>query len=279
MTLARAHNGVIINADALQIYDALPILTAQPSLDDRAQIPHALYGTLSPDQPSNAISWVSLAVTAIQTAWAHAQTPIVVGGTGLYLRALADGLSPLPQVDETSRANARALHDNLGNPGFHAELNKIDPVMAARLNPNDTQRLIRAFEVMTATGRSLAEWQESPPIPPLPTATFHKILIDAPRDVLRDRAFTRLQQMMATGVMNEVAEFAACIERGELSPTCGPTQALGYFALADAVAGRIRPDDALGIAHTQTAQYIKRQQTWFRHQMAFDEVVGSAEDS
>jgi tRNA dimethylallyltransferase len=271
--LARAHHGIIINADSLQIYNALPILTAQPGAIDQHALPHALYGTLPPDILCSVAMWLDLAVPLIRSAWTNDQTPIVVGGTGLYLRALLDGLSPLPPVDEATRTQARALQSELGNPGFHAALAELDPKMAARLNPNDTQRLVRAYEVMRSTGRSLADWQEEAPVPPLPEATFEKILIDAPRPVLRGNAFKRLHQMVEHGVMDEVAGFAARIADSELSPACAPTQALGYFAFADAAAGRIRLDDAIGLAFTQTAQYIKRQQTWFRHQMTFDRII------
>lgn len=270
---ARHHNGVIINADALQRYDALPILTAQPSATDQSSVPHLLYGALTPDQTSDVKNWMDAATAAIHDVWALAKTPIVVGGTGLYLKSLIGGLPAMPETPADIRGQARALQATIGNPAFHGELQKIDPVMAHRLNPNDSQRLIRAYEVIMATGISLYDWQQQPHIKPLPDAVFHSILIDAAREVLRDRAMWRLHQMIDHGVLDEVAAFAARIERGELPDDCSPTIALGYRPFLAHLRGGVTREAALKQAHIDTAQYIKRQQTWLKHQMIFDEVI------
>jgi tRNA dimethylallyltransferase len=270
---ATAQNGVIINADALQRYDALPILTAQPNADDRARVPHILYGTEHPGHTGHVKDWMDAATAAIQTAWTNNQTPIVVGGTGLYLKSLTRGLPAMPDIPDDIRNDARALQNKRGNPDFHHELAKIDPVMAGRLNPNDSQRLIRAYEVMAATGVSLDEWQQAPPIKPLPDAQFTSILIDGNREVLRTRALTRLHQMIEHGVLDEVAGFAARITSGALAADCAPTIALGYRPFLDHLNGNITRAEAITAAHIQTAQYIKRQQTWLRHQMKFDETL------
>lgn len=270
--MARAKNGVVINADSVQIYNALHILSAQPSRADQSTVPHKLYGVLSITQTSSVQHWLNLARAEIETAWTNAQHPIIVGGTGLYLNTLTLGLSPMPEVPDDVRANARAQQKEMGNPAFHRELSRLDPVMAARLCPSDTQRLIRAYEVITATGRSLAEWQAMPRVVPLPSAHIHKILVDAPRDVLRARARTRLNQMIEQDVLNEVATFRALPGATE-SPA---QKALGYRAFCAHLDGDITIDQAIDDAFTETAQYIKRQQTWFRHQMAFDETISRA---
>lgn len=264
--LAREKNGIIINADALQIYDALPILTAQPDARARAAIPHALYGTLTADVVLHARAWLDLALPVIRAAWTHGAHPIVVGGTGLYLKTLIHGLSPVPDIPAAVRDEVRALHTALGNPAFHAHLAEIDPVMAARLKPGDSHRLMRAYEVMRATGKSLATWHELPGAPPLPEAVWRTILIDGPRESLRIRARARLAAMMECGVLDEVAAFKARIDQGELAPDAPPTRALGYHALAASLDGAMTRDEAFEAAVTETCQYIKRQQTWFRHQ-------------
>lgn len=271
--LAAERNGVIINADALQIYNVLPILTAQPDAASLAAAPHALYGILPPEKTTSVADWCARAVEAIRNAWTHGQTPIVVGGTGLYLKSLQYGLSPLPNVPDVVRSAARALQAELGNPAFHATLANIDPKMAARLNPNDSQRLIRAYEVMVATGKSLQDWQDAPPVPPLPDALFDRILVDGDRDVLRMRSLKRLRQMIDMGVLDEVRGFAAQIVAQNLHPDCAPTNALGYHAFTQHLAGKISIEDAVHAAAIQTGQYIKRQQTWLRHQMTFDHTI------
>ena len=273
ITQARAKNGVIINADSVQIYADLPILSARPTHADMVTVPHELYGILDARTVCNAQDYVDRAVAAIHTAFENGGHPIVVGGTGLYLTALCDGLSPLPDVPEDVRVQARALHAQMGTPAFHAHLATLDPVMSQRLRPTDTQRLIRAAEVFMATGRSLAIWQDAPRVPPLPTARFHKILVDGPRAVLRARAQARLGAMITAGAIDEVAEFRDRILRDGLDENCPPTRALGYSAFVDYLDGVMDLDTAVASAFTQTAQYIKRQQTWFRHQMAFDDVV------
>lgn len=271
--LATQKNSIIINADALQIYDALPILTAQPDAIAHAAFPHALYGVYPPDQICNAATWGAMVTPIIRAAWDKGQHPIVVGGTGLYLKSLISGLSPIPDIPDDIRCATRELHAKLGNPAFHGALAAIDPVVAERLKPNDSQRLMRAYEVMRATGTSLVLWQEKPGIPPLPDASFHTILVDGAREILRTRAEKRLQQMITGGVLDEVRAFHQLMMGGTLRSDAPPTRALGYHSFVDHLEGRITLDHAIKAAHLETCQYIKRQQTWFRHQMTFDETI------
>jgi tRNA dimethylallyltransferase len=266
LQMAQEKNGVIINADSMQIYNALPILTAQPSADDRQSAPHRLYGTLQPDQPCSAAQWRSLAIAEIETALANNQTPIVTGGTGLYIGALIYGLSPMPDVPPEIRAEAMRLQSERGNPGFHAELEKIDPAMAGRLHPNDTQRLIRAWEVMTATGQSLNDWQAEPREAPPEGWSFHVTLVLPDREILYSRCNTRFDHMLQNGALDEVAAF-------DCTGTYAVENALGYRALKAHTEGRMSLEDAVTTAKTETRQYAKRQVTWFRHQLKHAEDI------
>ena len=263
MAQAMENNGVIINADSMQIYDALFALTAQPSLQDKEKIAHRLYGLLPPEQTCSAERWRMLAMAEIETAWRQDRLPIVTGGTGLYLNSLIYGLSPVPSVPDTVRAAAIALQRDLGNPGFHAQLELADPVMAARLHPNDTQRLVRAWEVWQATGRSLAAWQALPRAGTPPDWRFDVTLILPPRHTLYARCDRRFDQMIAANVLGEVGNFLSRYGDADLPVT----HALGFQPLCDYVDGRLSLDDAITLAKIETRQYAKRQVTWFRHQI------------
>lgn len=260
--LAMKTNGVVINADSMQIYDALPILTAQPGADDRARVPHILYGTMNPADKSSAQGWRNDAIHAIEAALQAGQHPVVTGGTGLYIKALVEGLSDIPDVPDTVRQAAMALQRDIGNPAFHAALNARDPVMGAKLNPNDTQRLLRAWEVLEATGKSLSYWQTMPLQGPPPGWTFKIIIMTPEREKLHQRCDTRFQMMLEMGALAEVRKGLATL------PDHAPvTQALGYRALARHIRGEIKLEEAITLSCAETRQYAKRQDTWFRHQI------------
>jgi tRNA dimethylallyltransferase len=263
LSRACAENGVIINADSMQIYDALPILTARPTAEDMRVAPHFLYAALSPDEPCNAQSWRDMAAPVIETALQKGHRPIVVGGTGLYINALLHGLSPMPVIPESIRADAMKLQQKSGNPGFHACLHALDPVMASRLHPNDTQRLIRAYEVVKATGKSLADWQNAPREAPPPSWQFHVTLVLPERGLLYDRCNKRFDQMIEDHGLGEVAHFHALNPSGDLPVA----NALGYKDLTRYLDGTVTLDEAIIQAKAQTRHYAKRQVTWFRHQI------------
>lgn len=271
LAMATDENGVIINADSMQVYDALRILTASPDDADRARAPHALYNILPPDEICSAARWAAMALPAIARALDDGRLPIVVGGTGLYLRALMHGLSPIPALPPATRDAAIAAQKAAGNPGFHALLAARDPVMAARLHPHDTQRLVRAWEVFEGTGRSLATWQALPPLPPaLPDGTplrFAVTVFDLPRATLHDRCHRRLDIMLAQGALEEVSALDDLITGGGAPPDAPVTNALGYTALRDYQRGLISHDEAMTRTAAQTRQYIKRQCTWLRNQI------------
>lgn len=264
---AQTCGGVIINADALQVYDALPLLTARPAADDMQAAPHMLYGVIPPTEICSARRWTDLAVAAIQQTLAGGRTPILVGGTGLYLRTLMEGLSPVPDVPPEIRAMMIARQRAMGNPAFHAAFSAHDPVMAARLHPNDTQRLIRAWEVLEATGKSLAAWQAQQPQPPVPEWTYDVLVLDPPRDVLYDRCNRRFLMMMEQGALEEVQAYDQRMARGEVLDTGGVTQALGFWPLRAGLHGVLSREEAITQAQTHTRQYAKRQVTWLKNQV------------
>ncbi|MGZ9107280.1 MAG: tRNA (adenosine(37)-N6)-dimethylallyltransferase MiaA [Micavibrio sp.] len=269
--LAVAHaqktGGVVINADSLQIYNALPILTAQPSPAETTLVPHCLYSALDVSEKCSAQQWRDMAVAEIENAFAENLHPVIVGGTGLYLKALLAGLSDIPDVPPEIRQAAMDLQKKVGNPGFHAELQKRDPVMGARLNPNDTQRLIRAYEVLQATGKSLAHWQDSPRQGPPADWRFTVIIATPDRAELHRRCDLRFDLMTANGALEEVAGLNDRIERGEIAADAPITHALGFTPLQSFIKGGITLAEATERGKAETRQYAKRQDTWFRHQI------------
>ncbi|OIR06264.1 tRNA dimethylallyltransferase [mine drainage metagenome] len=270
LALAQAVNGVVINADSMQVYAGLRVLTARPSPADEALAPHRLYGVLAPSDLCSVGRWRALALAEMEAAWAAGRLPVVVGGTGLYLRALTQGLSPIPEIPETVRAETRALLERLGNQAFHARLAGRDPVMAARLHPGNSQRLARAWEVLEATGRSLADWQDQPAPDRLEAATA-TVLLAPPREALYQSCDRRFLAMLEQGALDEVAALMAL----RLDPALPVMKALGVPELAAHLAGRLGLEQAMAQAQQATRHYAKRQSTWFRHQLAADFVLNA----
>lgn len=264
---AARDNGVIVNADSMQVYDALPILTAQPSAAEQKALPHRLYGVIPPDQSCSAGNWREHAMREITDILSAGKTPIVVGGSGLYIKALMDGFSPIPDVPDDVRRAAMDLQAKLGNPAFHAELQKRDPEMAARFHPFHTARLVRAWEVLEATGKSLADWQRLPRETPPEDWRFTVEVILPDRDTLNARCDARFDAMMADGAMDEIAAFDRWLTEGRIPPTALINRALGAQPLLAYYRGQISREDAVGQAKLETRQYAKRQMTWFRHQI------------
>lgn len=267
LELARELDGVILNCDSLQIYDALPILSAQPSANDQAQAPHKLYAHLHPNDVCSAGSWREMAEPLIADILERGQTPIICGGTGLYIKALVEGLSPIPDIPDDIRTRAIEMQKKWDAPTLHAHLKERDPVMAGRLDPNNRARLVRAWEVLEATGKSLAEWQEQPLIGPPVHWKFqiHKILPE--RSELHARIEQRFDQMLELGALEEAETFAEQIEAGEVEPHVPITKALGFQALDEYIKGRLSLEDARERTLAETRQYAKRQITWFRNQI------------
>lgn len=253
--LAERLGGTVINADAMQCYAELRIVTARPTPEDEARVPHRLYGVLPAARAGHVAWWREAALEAM----AAAAVPILCGGTGMYLRALTQGLSALPEVSAEARGEARAALAELGASGLHARLHPAD---RAVLRPNDAQRIARAFEVWRATGQSLSHWQDTAPrLAPAPHR-FRAILLDPPRPTLRASIERRWEDMLAQGARAEVAALLA----RNLDPALPAMGAHGVPELAALHRGEIDAAAASRHAVSATAAYTKRQATWFRHQ-------------
>jgi len=261
LAIAREFEGTVINADAMQVYSGLAILTNRPGAEDEAAAPHRLFGILPPGETCSAGRWRALALDACTESWRAGRLPVVVGGTGLYLRALASGLAPVPPVPASVRAASRVLLAELGVAALHARLAERDPAMAARLRPSDSQRVVRAWEVIEATGRSLAEWQKEPS-PDAAELRAFRILVSPPRAELYSACDARFLAMIERGALDEVRGLMAL----GLDPALPAMKALGVRELAAHLAGKLSLGDAVVQAQAATRRYAKRQTTWFRHQ-------------
>jgi tRNA dimethylallyltransferase len=261
LAVAEALGGTIINADSMQVYRDLAVLTARPGAAALARAPHRLYGVVESAEACSAGRWRGLALAEIAAAREAGRVPVVTGGSGLYLRALLEGLAPVPPVAAALRAEARALHARLGGEGFRRALAARDPEAAQRLAAGDTQRLIRAYEVVTATGRALADWRRGQgPVAGPPAAA---VLLLPQRAALYTACDARFLRMMERGAL---AEVQALLARG-LDPALPAMRAVGVPELAALLAGRASREAAVAAAQQATRRYAKRQYTWFRHQM------------
>ncbi len=263
LAIATAFGGTVINGDSMQVYDLLRVITARPGPEDEAQAPHRLYGVLPPSQACSMGLWRQMAEAALDETWGQGRVPVVVGGTGLYLRSLIQGLSPIPDIPDPVRARCRAQFAEMGNEAFHRLLAQRDPEMAARLHPGNSQRLVRALEVIEATGRSLAWWQEQPHEGRV-EADWLTMVIEPPREQLYAACDARLVRMVREmGALEEVRALAAL----ELDPALPATKALGVPELTAHLRGVVDLDQAIANAQQATRNYAKRQLTWFRHQI------------
>jgi tRNA dimethylallyltransferase len=267
--LARDFDGVVINADSMQVYRDLPILTAQPDAAQLAAAPHRLYGALALDDACTAARWAAMALAEIHRAQGEAKLPILVGGTGLYLKALAQGLSPIPEVPQEQRAVTHAVVDEIGSAELHRRLAEADPEIAAKLQPNDRQRVMRAWDVLQATGKSLAWWQKQPGEAPQGAAgealRFRTHVVLPARDALYEACERRFDAMLAAGALDEVR--AAAAKYPAAKRQAAGFKALGFRELAGLVAGETSLEAATQGAKQATRNYAKRQLTWFRYQV------------
>ena len=254
----------MINADAMQCYAELRILTARPSLADEARAPHRLYGVQRIAEPMNAAKWRAMALHEMESACETGLMPILCGGTGMYLRALLYGLADIPDPGSAAREEARALLAGLGPEALHARLAAVDPETASRLRPRDSQRLARAFEVWRGTGRGLASWQSEAQVP-LTGWTPWVIRLDPKREALRQAIAVRFDAMLEQGALDEVRSL------GGLDPALPGLRAHGVPELLSYLRGETPLDEAARRAIAATLAYTKRQATWFRHQKLADE--------
>ncbi len=263
LEIARRRGGMIINADSMQVYRELRIITARPTPEEEREVPHVLYGFVPAAEAYSVGRYVLDAALAIAEARRQGLLPIVVGGTGLYFKALLDGLSPIPAIDPDVRERWRRRADEDGPQALHALLREADPEAALRLMPTDKQRLVRALEVAESTGRPLSAWLKEPGQPVLDEAETVRVLVVADREALMQRIDARFDAMLAGGVLDEVQDFA----RLGLSEELPSVRAHGVRPLLAHLRGDLSLAAAAEGSKAETRQYAKRQVTWHRRNM------------
>jgi len=263
LKLARELGGEIVNADSMQVYGVLDRLTARPDAADLAEIPHHLYGHVPPTEIYSTGIWLDQVSEVIAGIRARGRLPVVVGGTGLYFRALTGGLSDMPPIPDDIRNELRARLETEGVEALHAELAELDPAMAERLRPADRQRILRALEVVRATGQSIAGFQGRGSAKLVDPLSARCLVLEPERPVLHERINGRFASMMEEGAIDEVR----ALLKLDIPPQHPAMKAIGVRQIADYLAGRLSREQAIELASTATRQYAKRQMTWFRNQL------------
>lgn len=270
LAAARARGGVVINADSMQVYRELAILSARPGAAALAAAPHRLYGVVSARETCSAARWRDMALAEIDAAHAAGKLAILAGGTGLYLEALAKGLAPVPEIPSEVREEARKLIAGEGAPAFHARLAALDPAAAAALEPGDRQRLLRAWEVVTATGKSLLAWQRETATGAGDGPALTTFLFLPPREALYAACDRRFADMIAAGAIDEVK---ALLAQG-LDPDLPAMKAVGVREIAAYLGGEMDRARMIELGRQATRRYAKRQYTWFRHRLPQAHIFG-----
>ncbi len=267
LTLAEEFDGVIVNADSCQIYKELSIISARPSADDMERVAHRLYGHVSGSQAYSTGAWLQDVEKVLDEITGLGKRPIFVGGTGLYYKALLEGLSQVPEIDGEVRQFWRDEVVRLGAPALHEILHKKDPLMAVELKAGDTQRIVRALEVIDGTGQSLKLWQAENSEPLLNFENVHGFVVSWEREVLYERINHRFEEMVKeSGPNGGLAEVRALLELG-VDESLPIMRALGVPELAGYIRGRFSLEEAVALAQQQTRRYAKRQLTWLRRNM------------
>lgn len=263
LALAMRHGGVVINADSMQVYDTLRVITARPSLEEMEGVEHRLYGHVPVSSVYSTGAWLREIETVLVDLKREGRLPVIVGGTGLYFKALTGGLSDMPQISPELREHFRQRLSQEGPQAMHSLLVKVDARSAEALDSNDGQRIVRALEVHAATGQSIREFQAKSGPVLIDPARAQKYLVLPERSVLYDRIDRRFSQMMELGAVDEVREVLAM----NLSPELPAMRAIGVSQIAAMLKGETPPEEAVRRAATATRQYAKRQMTWFRNQL------------
>jgi tRNA dimethylallyltransferase len=261
--LAKQHGGVVINADSMQVYDTLRVLTARPSEEDMDGVPHHLYGHVPAAQAYSTGAWLRDVTALLPRIHAEKKLPVFVGGTGLYFKALTGGLSEMPDIPEGIRQRLRARLLEEGPEDLYAELAKVDSAVAESLNVQDGQRIVRALEVFEATGQSIAEFQgQAGPVIVDPD-TARKIVVLPDRAMLHQRINGRFEKMLEQGAEDEVRALLAL----DLPPEMPVMKAIGVSQIAAMLRGEMSRAEVIESGAAATRQYAKRQMTWIRNQM------------
>jgi tRNA dimethylallyltransferase len=263
LDIAARYNGIIINADSMQIYKDIPIISAQPNKTDQTTILHNLYGIFQANELCSVARWIELAAEQIDLAHNNKRIPIIVGGTGLYIKSLIYGLSKIPEITKETREKIRRLHQTMGQAELHKLLRHNDPNSAMRININDPQRTMRALEVFTDTGIPLSKWQTQPPKIFYEHKQFIQLYLDIDRPTLYENCNNRFDEMIKLGAIEEVAN----LDKLEVPYNSNVRKALGVREINEYLKGYISLDEALIQAKQATRNYAKRQITWFNNQM------------
>jgi tRNA dimethylallyltransferase len=263
LEMAQDLGGEIVNADSMQVYAVLNRLTARPGSDDLRRAPHHLYGHVQPQTAYSTGIWLDEAARTIADIRARGALPVVVGGTGLYFRALTGGLSDMPAIPDAIRKPLRARLEDEGVEALHADLARLDPAMAKRLRPTDRQRVLRALEVVMATGQSIAAFQGRGGAMIVDPAGARCIVLEPDRARLRKRINKRFSQMIEEGALDEVKELLS----KNIPPQHPVMKAIGVAPLAAHLQGQLPLPEAIELSSAATRQYAKRQMTWFRNQL------------
>ncbi|MEH3148352.1 MAG: tRNA (adenosine(37)-N6)-dimethylallyltransferase MiaA [Methylobacterium frigidaeris] len=266
LALARARGGVVINADSMQVYRDLRVLSARPAPEEETQAPHRLYGHVDGAVNFSVGHYLADAAAVLAECREAGRLPVVVGGTGLYFQALTEGLSEIPPVPDAVRAEVRAAAEGRETPDLHRDLAGRDPEGAARLAPADRLRVLRALEVLAATGRPLAAFHGRRRPGPLAGLPCEKLFLTPDREALRARIDARFVAMMAAGALEEVAS----LRERRLDPMLPVMRAHGVPGLIAHLDGTASRDEAVARGQADTRRYAKRQVTWFRHQAGPD---------
>ncbi|MDZ5698209.1 tRNA (adenosine(37)-N6)-dimethylallyltransferase MiaA [Chelativorans sp. M5D2P16] len=266
LNLARQTGGVIVNADSMQVYSVLRLLTARPGPEELAAAPHRLYGHVHPSRDYSTGQWLRDVEALVEAEDLAGSQMIFVGGTGLYFRALTEGLSPMPDIPPQVRRAWRARLAEEGSAALHAILARTDPESAERIRPSDGQRIVRALEVLEASGEAIAWWQARRSTPLVEAASARKFVLEPDRPGLAEKIDRRFARMLEEGALEEVRALLGL----DLPADKPAMKAIGVRELADVLAGRAGVAEAAAHVGTATRRYAKRQMTWFRHQLGPD---------
>ncbi len=263
LRLAREKNGVVINADSMQVYDTLRVLTARPAEDELEGVPHLLYGHVPATRAYSTGEWLRDVTALLPELARKGRLPVFVGGTGLYFKALAGGLSDMPEISQDIRCEVRLRLKEEGPEALHAELSARDATVAASLEPKDGQRIVRALEVLAETGRSIAEFQGRQGPMVIDPSRARKLVVLPDRKLLHERIDRRFDTMLKTGAVDEVRALLAL----DPAPDLPVMKAIGVVQVAEMLEGRMSREEVIERGSALTRQYAKRQMTWFRNQM------------
>lgn len=273
LNLAKECDGIIINADSMQVYKGLEIITAQPNKDDRKRVPHYLYGYIDLASAYSVGIWLQEVVTTINDILKSGKTPIVVGGTGMYINALVNGLATIPSISEDVKIYVRSISASSPTKELHQKLMEIDPVLASRLKNSDTQRITRGLEVYYETGRALSDWQKQNNAIYM-RDKFSITLITPERNILYDRINRRFLEMLDHGLIEEIRNV---IPMSGFDITNQNTiklpKAIGLEQMLHHILGKITLDEAICKSQQLTRNYAKRQTTWFKNQLSYDNII------